>query len=123
MKNKLGTYKLGSENVNVFIGGPSGGSFNLSPKDGSIPFIELLLDGKDGSDILRVLMHEAFEFYCARHGLRFDTMPMRSDSHASYHFFMNHEQMDHAMYAISGFIAPVMIDIEKFLKVKTKTKK
>lgn len=89
----VGTFMLGFENVRLFaLPGEKGGSFTVAPKDNEMPTIKVGLD-HDESDVLAVLLHEAFEMLAVRMGVRFIPSERGTESmrdHACYLFSFDH---------------------------------
>ena len=121
----IGTYKLGLENVRIFVStGDEGATAYLKPNDGGCMKIVVQMETKSFDVSVSSLLHELVEVSLHRARLGYYHSCDVSTSVSGFLFVMDHEQMNSVCYEV----APVMCDcMEKFRaawdkinKVKTK---
>lgn len=123
MRQKIvGTYEFGYEKAELVLREGDGGEFYLLPGDIDCPRIKVGADQPDWRALIAVLLHEAFEFACARVGLRYSPSDDLGRDHAAYVFVMDHPRFTKTCALVADFAAQCLPDLEKAWK-KWKAKK
>ena len=119
----VGTYDLGCRKVRLYaLPGASGGTFDSGP-DCGIAQIEVAIGFELWSEVVVVLMHEAFEASCSELSLRYRSSPDYSNSSGGWVFFMTHEQMSEAIARSGWFVAAALPALAKVFNAKGRREK
>lgn len=101
----VGTFWLGSTNVELFGRAGKGGDFYFHPDDKSLPRIKVGLDYNHWGEVLSVLLHESFEYLCAANSVRFVNCAQITQASDSYTFHFNHNEMTRIIDDQAYFLA------------------
>jgi len=94
-KIKIGTFRLGLENVDLFgLSNTNGGYLELKPDDGHRSFIEVGLASKEWDFTVSILLHETLEFLMMRAFVAYASIGRIWASSSSRLFVLSHEQLD-----------------------------
>lgn len=100
----LGVFRLGHEQMEVYLRDGTGGEFYTVPEAGRLPRIKVGAD-QCWKDVVSVLHHEAMEFCLMRIECRFNPGSDFARDHASYLFIMTHPQFSEAGARTAWFLA------------------
>lgn len=119
---RVGTYPLGSENVDLYALPDSfDGFFYCRPDDVSPGRIKIGLKSDHWDEIVSVLLHETFEMLCAKQRHRYEKSGVHGD-HASYTFIFNHSDFTELCQSQATFIARALPDLSKCFTQQRKSR-
>lgn len=109
MKQYVGTYQLGSENVRLVLAHDDGGGcFWACPTKGVNATIQVSAQQDHWWQVVAVLMHEVTELAYYRAGLRFSQTPDYARDNGNYLFVMGHTDFSEANARAAHFLAQAM---------------
>lgn len=103
----VGNYRLGFENVDLFISSEEGGSFALAPNPGKTGMIDIGIKSA-WNEIMPIFLHESFEYYMARFHHRYEPSEQIYGDHGDYIFQFNHPEFSRMCAAIGIFTSECM---------------
>lgn len=119
--NIIGTYKLGSEYVElVLCDRDGGGAFWAMHDDTKRPRIEVGEKQEHWWQVVAILTHEVYEFAFYRAGLRFCRTPDWAQDNGSYMFVMSHTDFSEANARAAHFITEALPDLARAWKKRKK---
>lgn len=120
-QNKLGTYRLGLTNVDVYtLPQLSGGEFYFCPDGDSLPRVKIGLKFDYWGEVVNVALHESMEYLLAQHQLRFAPSAKFNDDPANYLFVFDHTQFADVCARQAVFIAEVLPALARAWKAARK---
>ncbi len=125
MKGKfVGFYRLGAQNCRLIIMSGTGGSFNFTPTETSIPEVRVGGDDETFGGVVESLVHETLEFAMCEMKLRYEHADEKTWSADRFYFLMNHPQLAEVSVIAGEFIESCYADLKKaWLEFKRKPKK
>lgn len=110
---KVGTYRLGHENITLYAAKEnSGGDFCVCSDDG-VGFISIGIKDRWG-DVLSVLLHEMLEYAFARLDVRYVKPNRWADNAAACTFHFDHQEFSEAVAIVGNCLsecAPAIRDV------------
>ena len=105
MRKDLGLFEIGYEKVNLISDTEEyGGSFTFLPNDKSNAQIVIGIAHDRWMDVLKVILHEAFEFSSCRNKTRFSATEDLSDDRSEFVFMFNHPTLSHCCGLVAEFL-------------------
>lgn len=109
MKQKIaGSYYAGFEEVQIVLREGDGGEFYGCPGKGTCPRIKIGADYKNWSDVVRVFIHEAFEFAMFRQNARYDRSGDVSKDSGAYKFMFDHAEFSNMSSRVSELVVEAL---------------
>lgn len=125
MKDKqkiIGNYHMGFEQVQVVLREGDGGEFYGCPGNGNSARIKIGGDYDNWQDVVRVLLHEAFELAMFRNNARYEITGDVGKDSGAYTFLFTHPEFSNICGKVSELICECLPELAKQWKLRKKDK-
>jgi len=111
----VGEYRLGVDNVRLFIGEKQGGgaSFLYGPKAGGSAVMTVNCKGRPWSDCVSALLHEALESLIHRRGAGYVQTHTVCETADCYTFVLSHQLFGQCCDQAAEFLAECLPDLSE----------
>lgn len=104
-QQRVGYLRFGFETVEVVLREGDGGEFYSCPASGEVARIKVGADYDDWSEVVRVLVHELFEYAMFREKARYEITGDVSKDSGAYVFMFNHAEFSNIAGKVSQALA------------------
>lgn len=105
MVKSLGVFEIGYEKVELKVDNEDfGGSFSFLDDKSNTSVITIGIASNDWRDVIKVILHESYEYAFSRSRTRFSATEDLSNDHSEYLFVFNHPTFSHCCGIVSDFI-------------------
>jgi hypothetical protein len=112
----IGSYQMGSNNVQLVLRAGTGGDFYMLPEEGKIARIKVGADQKQWARVVNAFLHEALELEYERIGCRYEHGNWVGSDMSDFMFVATHPQFTEVVARVAELTAHALPDLAKAWK-------